>query len=473
MKKLLLSILFIAGLISAEAQNLVSITPLDTITKGSLNFLANGLAKYDVGNYKILYQTPDVDGNVSIASGLMSVPLVACDSIALTLYCHGTVLERDDVPSRNNVESVIGKIGASRGYVVAMPDYLGLGDSPGIHPYMHAETQATASIDMMRAVRQALADSIGGYPLNSEVFVTGYSQGGHAAMAVAKYIQDENLSTEFNVVAAAPASGPYNLAGSQSTVFLYDQPYSNPGYVVYLLLGMNEAYGGSLFSNPSEILKAPYDVSIPPYFNGNYPMDSVNSKLPANVSGYIEDSILQAFVADSVNQQYWLWNILNENSNYDWTPNMPIRMFYCTADEQVNFQNALDAEAAMTLNGALDVRALNKGPFNHGGCVGPSVQSAVLFFDSLTTSCTAFVGLNDFVTNSYEAYPNPFSDELILEGLSGTVALKILDLNGRLVHQTTTEQGRLVLRLAHLPKGMYLLELEAEGRQSRRRILKQ
>lgn len=471
-KRLLLSVLLSFGFVASQAQNLVSITPLDTITKVSLNFLANGLAKYDVASYKITYQTPDVDGNTSIASGLMAVPLVACDSIALTLYCHGTVLERNDVPSRNNLESILGKIGAARGYVVAMPDYLGLGDSPGLHPYLHAETQATASLDLMRAIRQALADSISGYPLNSEVFLTGYSQGGHAAMATAKYIQDENLESEFNVVATAPASGPYNLAGSQSTVFLYDQPYSNPGYVVYLLLGMNEAYGQSLFNSPSEILKAPYDVLIPPYFNGNYPMDSVNSKLPANVSGYIEDSILQAFIADSVNQTYWLWNILNENTNYDWRPNMPVRMYYCTADEQVNFQNALDAEAAMLANGATDVKAFSKGPFNHGGCVAPAVEGAVRFFDSLTTSCTAFVGLDAWAANSYELYPNPFRDEIRIEGINGEASIRMLDINGRLVYQKEV-MGSTRLNVAHLPKGIYLVEIVEASRVSRMRVLKE
>lgn len=471
-KKLLSFFLLSAFTLGLQAQNLVSITPLDTITQGQLNFLANGLARYNVGNYKITYQTPDVDGNMSIASGMLSVPLVACDSIGLVLYCHGTVLERDNVPSRNNVESVIGKIFAARGYVTVMPDYLGLGDSPGLHPYIHAETQATASVDMMRAARQALADSISGYPLNSEVFLTGYSQGGHAAMATAKYIQDENLQNEFNVVAAAPASGPYNLAGSQSEVFLNNQPYSNPGYVVYLLLGMNEAYGGTLFADPSHVLKSPYDQTIPPYFNGNFPMDSVNSKLPATVSGYIEDSILQSFISDSVGQTYWLWNVLNENSNHDWTPSVPMRLYYCTNDEQVDFRNALDAASIMTTNGAMDIKAIGKGPFNHGGCVGPSIDGAVRFFDSLTTSCTAFVGLASWPADNYELYPNPFNEELKVAGLSGKAELLVLDLNGRVLLQRDAAYEA-SLNLGDLPKGMYLIEIREEGRMSRKRILKQ
>lgn len=472
MLKRLLSLSLIAGWgFAAQAQTLVSVTPVDTTLTFTINFVANGLAKYNVANYKVLYTTQDVDGNPSTASGLLSIPLKNCDSVSMVVYNHGTVLRKNDVPSRNNFESIIGKVFASRGYVAVMPDYLGLGDSPGLHPYLHAETQATATIDMMRAVREALADSIMGYNLNSEVFLTGYSQGGHACMATAKYIKDESLQNEFNIVAAAPASGPYNLAGSQSEVFLNNQPYSNPGYVVYLLLGMNEAYGGTLFSSPSEILKAPYDVLIPPYFNGNFPMDSVNSKLPATVSGYIEDSVLNAFVADTINQQHWLWTILNDNNNYDWLPDMEMRMYYCTNDEQVNFQNSLDAFAAMTANGATKVKAVGKGAFNHGGCVSPSIEGAVRLFDSLSTSCTAFVGLQAYADTDLNIYPNPFEDQIQIEGLVEPSSLKLFDMNGRLLGIYHVEES-ISLNLAHLPKGVYLIELSSENYFGRRRILK-
>ena len=186
---------------------------------------------------------------------------------------------------------------------------------------------------------------------------------------------------EFNVIGAAPASGPYNLAGSQSEVFLYDQPYSNPGYVVYLIMGLNRAYG-NLYTNPSDFLKAPYDTLIPPFFNGSFAMDTVNQLLPSRVSMYIEDSILQAFVADSVAQQHPLWQALNLNTNYNWAPQMPMRMYYCTNDEQVDFQNSLDALQAMTAAGATQVQAISNGPLNHGGCVVPSISAAGFFFRS-------------------------------------------------------------------------------------------
>lgn len=453
-----------------KSQNLVQVIPLDTTFTFTINFVANGQAKYNVANYKLLYTTPDSAGNSSIASGMLSIPLKNCTDFSLVNYNHGTVLRKNDVPSRNNFESIIGKVFASRGYVTTMPDYLGLGDSPGTHPYVHSQTQATATVDMMRAARQALADSIPGYPLNGEVFLTGYSQGGHAAMATAKYIQDNSLDSEFNVVAAAPASGPYNLAGSQSEVFIQDQPYSNPGYVVYLLLGMNAAYNGSLFNSPSEILKSPYDTLIPPYFNGNYPMDSVNPKLPSRVSGYLEDSVLQAFVADTVAQNHWLWQVLNDNSNFNWRPDATMRLFYCTNDEQVAYENSLDAEAAMNALGASDVIAINGGNLNHGGCVAPSIAGAVALFDSLASGCKSFVGLEE-LAYTLDFYPNPADHTITLETSSrDEVQWRIIDLNGRvqMAGAIRSSQG---ISVAYIRPGVYILEMQTERGSLREKLL--
>ena len=72
-----------------------------------------------------------------------------------------------------------------------MPDYIGMGESPGLHPYCHGASEAT-TIDMIRAVREAESlDMIPGMTAdNGEMFVTGYSQGGHAAMATHKYVEE-------------------------------------------------------------------------------------------------------------------------------------------------------------------------------------------------------------------------------------------------------------------------------------------
>ena len=40
------------------------------------------------------------------------------------------------------------------------PITLGMGDSPGLHPYVHGESEATASVDMIRAAREFITNDL-------------------------------------------------------------------------------------------------------------------------------------------------------------------------------------------------------------------------------------------------------------------------------------------------------------------------
>ena len=53
-------------------------------------------------------------------------------------------------------------------------------------------------------------------------------------MATHKYIEDNNLLEEFNVLASAPCSGPYEITGAMADTILAAS-YSNPGYIVYIV----------------------------------------------------------------------------------------------------------------------------------------------------------------------------------------------------------------------------------------------
>ena len=151
--------------------------------------------------YKITYETPDVQGVLDTASGLVVVPDQFDKSYPLLCYQHGTIGQKDDVPSNLRGGYQLAEVWSALGYVVCAPDLLGLGDSRGFHPYVHAETEASAALDMMRAVNELLPQI--DRNINEQVFVTGYSQGGHAAAALHREIQ-ENQSNEFIVTASAP-----------------------------------------------------------------------------------------------------------------------------------------------------------------------------------------------------------------------------------------------------------------------------
>ena len=446
---------------SYHSQYLISANYVNSISNVLLANFTSLTLDYEVDMYKMVYNTVDAQGQPTIASGAFLVPKNAnCNDFPMAVYAHGTSLRKTDVPSNDIQETLIGKVFSSGGYFTCMPDYIGMGDSPGLHPYVHAESEATASLDMIRAAREFIANDLMMVD-NGEVFLTGYSQGGHACMATHKYIQDNNLQAEFNVIASAPCSGPYALSVTMADSIMSPFPYSNPGYVTYLLASYQSVYG-NIFNNWSDILKSPFDTLVPPFFNGTNTtlgMGQLNGFLPGVMDSLIVDSVLTHFINDSVNKTHPLWQALLDNDNFDWLPNEPVRMYYCTADEQVAYTNALVADSIMDNNGALDVQAINSGSgLSHNACVIPALSSAFDWFQSLKTVCSpSFISMKS--NKAITIYPNPSFNELNINSSGGI--LKIFTIDGRIVHQENVG-SKYLISTRSWDKGIYIIDIELE-----------
>ena len=458
---------------SIHAQYLISCSYISTTSSFTLSFPTGLTLDYDADLYKMVYNTIDVNGSPTIASGAFMVPAnTTCIDFPMAVYQHGTSLNKSEVPSNDIQETFIGKIFAAGGYFVMMPDYLGMGDSPGLHPYVHGESEATAAIDMVRAAREYIADSLG-MTDNGELFLTGYSQGGHACMAAHKYISDNNLQSEFNVVASAPCSGPYDLSGIMADTIMAPTPYSNPGYIVYLLASYEHVYG-NIFNSWSDVLYSPYDTIVPPYFSGNNTtlgMGSLNNLLPNYMDSLIRDTCMSNFTNDSVNQNHPWWKALLDNDNYDWTPQEPVRMYYCTADEQVAYTNALTAEAAMNTNGAPSVEAINAGSgLTHGGCIFPALTSAFNWFQSLKTECNS-LSISSLSIIRPKIYPNPTIDYVEIE-IDEPAQINIYTSEGRLLLSTTISTKDQI-KMVDWKKGIYLFEINSLNQCYKSYVIKQ
>ena len=439
-----------------HSQYLVSCVYLGISSSNVLSGATGLSLDYDVKMYKLTYNTVDTDSLPTIATGAFFIPTnTTCTDFPFAVYNHGTTLRKNDVPSNNNPEAIIGKVFSAGGYFVCMPDYIGMGDSPGFHPYVHAKSEATASVDMVRAAREYLSTT--NFVDNNELFLTGYSQGGHACMATTKFINDENLQSEFNIVASAPCSGPYDLSGIMADTIIAPSPYSNPGYIVYLLASYQLAYG-NIFNSWSDVLYPPYDTIVPPFFSGNnttLDMGLLNSLIPNQMSLLIRDTCLNNFINDSINKNHPWWRALIDNDNYDWLPLKPLRMYYCTADEQVAYTNALNAENSMINNGALDVQAINMGNNDHGGCILPALSSAFNWFQNLKTPCNVSSSINRNLI-SYEVYPNPFTNELNVQ-FAEKVNLSVYTMDGKLLINKDDVQN-IELVTSNWSKGIYIIK---------------
>ena len=462
---------------SVQSQYFISSSFINTIEPITLQAISGLSLPYSVDTYKVIYNTTDVDGTPTIASGALCVPVSPdCQGFPLAVYEHGTSLRKIDVPSEDVSETYIGRIFAAGGYQVVMPDYLGMGEGPGLHPYCHGESEATATIDMIRAVREAqnLGEIPGMEPDNGELFITGYSQGGHAAMATHKYIEDNNLLEEFNVLASAPCSGPYEITGAMADTILAAS-YSNPGYIVYLMAAYQRVYG-DLYTSYSDILKPPYDEIVEPYFNGNnytLNMGSLNDQLPQEIQAFVEDTVLENFVDAASGQNHPIWQAMAANDNHDWLPTRPVKMYYCTGDEQVSFQNALAAEAAMIANGAVDVEAVYKGDGMHNDCVLPSLTDAFNWFETLKTECTS-AGISHIEGEDVKIYPNPTKSSITIESNEfKQCEVFLLDPSGRIVLAIDKSLEVQDIELSKLIPGAYFIELRTERKSAILKLIKE
>lgn len=373
----------VVGVPAANRGKLISTTYSGTLPTVLISFLFSqagitNVPQYSVREYKVVYETITPLGARTTASGALLLPENVGRALPLVSYQHGTITLTNDAPSSMDLtgEVTIGIAFATSGYAAAVPDYLGLGASPGLHPYHHARSEATACIDMLRAVKTLCATN--GFPVNDRLFLCGYSQGGHATVALLRELETYHTN-EFAVTACAPMAGAYDLSGVTATDFLSGRQLPNPYYFLYLLAAYQEVY--QLAPSLADLLTAPYDTILPPLLNGNTSGSVINAALPADPTQILKPEYLAAFRADP---RHPLRLALQDNDLYRWKPRAPLRLYHCAGDRDVIIANSQVAYASFLSLGASQVQLIDPLPAaDHGACAQPSLVLAKDWFDSL------------------------------------------------------------------------------------------
>ena len=331
-------------------------------------------ARFGVSAYRLLYETVGFDGERNTASGALLVPSPVLGALDVMSFQHGTIIRDDQAPSRNDLARFTGLVYAADGYLAVMPDLLGLGDSEGFHPFHHEATSATAVVDMLRAAYDFAARA--GIVLSGKLFLSGYSQGGYTAMAAHRALE-EGYADEFTVTASAPMAGAYDLSGAMVEVVLSTEPYPSPYYLPYLLLAYNEIYG--LFDSPSDYLASPYDVLIPPLFDGNHSSDEINALMPSVLRDVINPTLLAEFEQDP---DHFFRQVLEENDVYQWSPGVPVRLYHCSGDRHVPIANAYAALEGLK-GGAGSVELIEPvRDANHYECAAFAIYAGKAWIDT-------------------------------------------------------------------------------------------
>ncbi len=472
-KFLILIALFIStGKVMAQ-EYVVDYTFLGSRTKFELLVLFGQLVDYDIDLYKIRYKTLDVHMNPDTASGLLVLPQVPADTkLPIVVYGHGTVSGPTDVPSQLRGGFEVAMAYAGKGFATAAPDYLGLGDARGFHPYLHAASEASASLDMLFATYEFLELNDPDYD-PAFLFLSGYSQGGHASMALHQEI-DAFWEIIIPVTAATHMSGPYSLSGVMRDIVLSDVSYNNPAYIANIFLSYNEVY--DLYDSVGQVFKEPYATSIESFFSGAINLTMLNNTLITQlqtggdtiVKRMLQDSIVDA-IANDLNHPI---NVaLAANDTYNFSPETPTKLYYCGSDVTVSPENSIVAETEMNALGATDTEAedLNSG-FGHGACVIPAVLSSIEFFLSFVNG----TGIEDIDPNAEQLtiYPNPSFDEITVrwENAINGMDYMIIDTKGVTVDQGHSTTDR--ISVAKLSSGLYTIVCTAGGVTRMTRMLR-
>lgn len=330
----------------AEPKHLVSATLVKEYSReefisslGQVGQSAAVLVRSGVRQYKIVYKTKNTDGTDIQASGALTVPVGISEKLPLLSYQHGTIFNDRDAPSYFAANSSEVSLIATLGYIVSAPDYIGYGASNNIpHTYEHREGLATASLDMLRAVKEAISQEK--IDWNQNVYIAGYSEGGFASMSLLKKME-ETAPTEFNIKAASFGAGTYNKTLSFRTLIntkTSGVATHNASYI-WVLLTYDNIYK----------LNRPLST----YFIEPYASQIERERQNARITGNLADLLnptLRKGISDGTDTA--LMTAVADNDIFDWKPQTSIRLYHGDKDDYVPFFNSQTAFDAMKRRGA-------------------------------------------------------------------------------------------------------------------------
>ncbi len=386
------------------------------VVQGSIDSSAQNAFGYKA--VKITYNTENEDGEEVVASGLLVIPTASdayqtylasvgkAFSVSMICENHGTIFTNDEAPSvaekanglPENPTAVL--MSGYAGFAAVIPDYIGYGESDDtVHPYMLKEASAEASLDMIKASIYYMEQN--GIALNYQLYISGYSQGGYTAMALAQKVENE-FST-VNLMGVAPMAGPYNLVSLANIELDASHTMVYPAFLGYLASSYSYYYDDL---NISDLVLYPDPVSYNNLFDGSktnveihinlgltdYPADPLTDYgfMTHTADELFKDSLITDYKSN-INTGKEFKDELVKNSTYNWTPKTKVNLIHCIDDEIIPFSISQDTYDLMVANGAQNMTlspipsSLLPGDeaFIHADCATTAYGAAVQWFDGI------------------------------------------------------------------------------------------
>ncbi|MEA2027725.1 MAG: lipase family protein [Campylobacterota bacterium] len=330
--------------------------------------------------YKIIYNTTYKGENIE-ASGVLVLPTEYQDveGFSLSMVCdaHGTVFADSEVPSTNylpNLNPTAVGFSSMGGFVTIQPDYIGFGKSGNkMHSYMLKDPLADSSIDMIQAVIEFARGSY--LPINGQLFLSGYSEGGYATMATLKELE-ESYSDSIKVVAAAPMAAPYNMDLMAQGVLSSETMVYSP------FMGFVAASYANYYDDITldQLISSTYATQMPALFDGSFTGDEIYMQL----TNYTQELFTLTQISDYFSNPNDSFKVaMVENSIHNWTPKTKMRLYHCDQDPVIPHLFSQEAYGNFVANGSSDVELITLEGNDHAHCATIAYPQVIAWFDQV------------------------------------------------------------------------------------------
>lgn len=320
--------------------------------------------------YRVTYKTKSFNNKIVSVTGLLGIPNIAKVK-GLVSYQHGTITYRNNSPSFPSPAEGLGlsSIFAGDGYILVAADYIGLGKSLDIPPYLHINSTVNAVVDLIKIGAKVLNNISNGQ--NKNLYLTGFSQGGNTSAGVQRALEINN-ETGLILKANAPIAGAYNL---KDISIKYAVKNKSNYYLGYLSNSYSMVYN----KNINTILQDKYVDLIPKLYDGSKDIDYILSQLPKEP----KDMLLPNMIDDLINgNSNWFTDALAENETFNWKPKSPLSFFYGSEDIDVSKEDAISSYNYIKNIGG-NVALVNVGPYTHNETILASLPKIQTWFNTI------------------------------------------------------------------------------------------
>lgn len=318
--------------------------------------------KYNVTAYRIFYKTHDYQNKEITASGLVYIPEIKNYTVPVICYQHGTVYEKNEVPSISSDLSYFAPfiLASESGAIVCASDYIGLGFSEGIQHFFEPTEEANAVVDMLGSVQNTINKTYHSLTFNSNVFLMGYSQGGHATLTAQRKLETV-YPAQFNIKASAPMASFFSFEKSTQLNNMKGSVFTTyPSVYAFLINSVQTTQ--HIFPSYQTVFITPFDSLTNFLFNGNYTVGVVNALYP----NYFYDALQPAFRIDLKNNpnNLFLQAIKKYDVINDWVPKTPTHIYHSESDEIAFYDNSVIAYNTFKQKGG-NVSLISLGNVSH------------------------------------------------------------------------------------------------------------